>query len=191
MARLIGTALFPALLFTESCVSIPKNANAVKPFDADRYLGTWYEIARMDFRFEKNLDNVTAQYSRKNGAGGIEVRNRGRDTTTGNWKQSIGKAKLLGDANAGRLKVSFFGPFYSGYNVVAIDSGYRYALIAGDNLKYMWILSRTPDLPAQFRTDYLNLAQNIGYDTAALIWTRHTGAQYQKEGQAGPGSSAR
>lgn len=157
------------------CVSIPRKASAVKPFDASRYYGTWYEIARMDFRFEKNLEDVTAQYSQKDN-GGIRVLNRGKDTTTGKWKQSIGKARQLRGDGAGRLKVSFFGPFYSGYNVVALDPEYRYALIAGDNLKYMWILSRTPEIPARIRTDYLRQAQEIGYDTMKLIWTRQSGS---------------
>lgn len=169
-----SVALLSAFLLLQSCVSIPKGASAVKPFDADRYLGTWYEIARMDFRFEKNLDNVTARYTRKEN-GGIEVRNRGRDTTTGKWKQSVGKARQLRNTGAGRLKVSFFGPFYSGYNVVAIDPEYRHALIAGDNLKYMWILSRTPEIPVAVRSSYLNEAHRIGYDTTTLVWTRHTG----------------
>ena len=127
----------------------------------------------MDFRFEKDLDNVTAQYSGK-GGNRIVVRNRGWDTTSGKWKESVGKAKMLGDRNTGRLKVSFFGPFYSGYNVVAIDPEYQYALIAGDNLKYMWILSRNPTLPETVRRDYLKRAQAIGYDTSKLIWTRHS-----------------
>ena len=169
-----GVLAMATCMLVSSCgVSIPKGATAVKPFDAQRYLGTWYEMARMDFRFEKNLDNVTAQYTRGSGSR-IEVRNRGRDTTTGKQKQSVGKARLLSDTAEGRLKVSFFGPFYSGYNVIAIDPEYQYALIAGDNLKYLWILSRRPLLPATVRQDYLSRAQRIGYDTSKLIWTRHT-----------------
>ena len=163
-----------------ACTSIPDGAVPVKPFDVARYQGTWYEIARFDFRFERNLDNVTARYTlKKNGL--IEVRNRGRDTTTGNWKESIGKARQRGDVADGRLKVSFFGPFYSGYNVIAIDTAYQYALIAGNSLDYLWILSRSPTIPSYIRDSYLSQAHAIGYDTGKLIWTRQTGATFTQE----------
>jgi apolipoprotein D and lipocalin family protein len=71
------------------------------------------------------------------------------------------------------LKVSFFGPFYSGYNVVALDENYQYALVAGKNLDYLWILSRTKDIPETIKTDYLKIAEEIGYDTSKLIWVTH------------------
>ena len=163
-----------------ACVSMPDGAVPVKPFDLARYQGTWYEVARYDFRYEKNLDNVTAQYTLK-GDGRVEVRNRGRDTSSGKWKESLGKARPRGDGADGRLKVSFFGPFYSGYNVIAIDTEYRYALVAGDNLKYLWILSRSPHIPLQIRQSYLTQAHTLGYDTGKLIWTQHTGAIFQQD----------
>src|SRR4030042_7143627 len=99
-----------------SCANIPKGAKAVKPFDKERYLGKWYEIARMDFRFERNLNNVTATYS-VNSDGSIKVDNRGYNYIAKQWKQAEGKAKFSGDPNEAILQVSFFGPFYSGYNV--------------------------------------------------------------------------
>lgn len=170
-AALCATAFALPLVLT-GCVSIPKKASAVSPFNTEDYLNTWYEIARMDFRFERNMRNVTATYTKMSGSH-IRVRNRGYDTTKGNWKESLGKARQLRGRKDGRLKVSFFGPFYSGYNVVRIDPNYRYALVAGDNLKYLWILSRTPDLPAAIRSDYLKEAARIGYDTARLVWTDH------------------
>src|SRR5690606_23036143 len=98
-----------ALAYTSSCVSIPKRASAVKPFDLNRYLGKWYEIARKDFKYEKNLNDVTAEYS-LNEDGSIRVVNRGYDVVKEEWKESIGKAKPVGDPREGRLKVSFFGP---------------------------------------------------------------------------------
>jgi len=155
-----------------SRVSIPKGAEAVKPFDTNKYLGTWYEIARMDFKFEKNLDQVTATYTLRDD-GSIKVDNRGYDYINKEWKQSIGKAKLVNnDTDEGRLKVSFFGPFYAGYNVIAIDKDYRYALVAGNSLDYLWILSREKTIPENVKTDYLAKAESLGYDIGKLVWTK-------------------
>ncbi len=154
-----------------SCVSIPKGAIAVKPFDKEKYLGTWYEIARFDFRFERGLSHVTAAYSIK-APGVIKVDNKGYDYANKQWKESVGKAKFVTSDDIGRLKVSFFGPFYSGYNVIAIDDQYRYALVAGNNLDYLWILSREKSIPDTIKNDYLAKAKALGYDTTKLIWTK-------------------
>ncbi|MHA4893321.1 lipocalin family protein [Pedobacter sp. PWIIR3] len=159
-----------AILFEACKVTIPKGATAVKPFEKEKYLGKWYEIARMDFKFEKNLSNVTAEYSAAE-EGLIKVKNRGFDTVKNAWKESVGKAKSVRDPREARLKVSFFGPFYAGYNVIAIDKEYRYALVAGNNLKYLWILSRTPNIPESVKENYLKKASALGYATNELIWT--------------------
>lgn len=152
-------------------VSIPKGAKAIKPFKKDKYLGKWYEIARMDFKFEKDLNNVTATYTLEDGA--IKVDNRGYNDVKKEWKQSIGKAKFVNDENEARLKVSFFGPFYAGYNVIEIDADYQYALVAGNSLDYLWILSRKPTIPEEVKAAYLKKAKDIGYKTAELVWTKH------------------
>ena len=155
-----------------SCATIPNGAVAVKPFDKERYLGKWYEIARLDFKYERDLNNTTAVYS-INDNGTIKVDNQGYNTKKGEWNQAIGKAKFVGEENIAKLKVSFFGPFYSGYNVIAIDDEYRYALIAGKNLKYLWILSRETNIPVEIKDKYLNIAEEIGYNTKDLIWVQH------------------
>lgn len=155
-----------------SCATIPKGAVAVKPFDKKRYLGKWHEIARIDFKFEKNLNNTTADYS-LNSNGTIKVYNKGYNTKKAKWNQAIGKAKFIGEENVAMLKVSFFGPFYSGYNVIALDDEYRYALIAGKSLKYLWILSREPSIPAEIKDKYLKIAEEIGYRTTDLLWVTH------------------
>jgi apolipoprotein D and lipocalin family protein len=161
-----------SLLLLNSCRTIPTNAVAVKPFELNRYLGKWYEIARIDFKFEKNLNNVTANYSlREDGL--VKVDNKGYNYVEKAWKNSIGKAKFVGDTTEAKLKVSFFGPFYSGYNVIAIDKAYQYALVAGKNTDYLWILSREKTIPEDVKNNYLNLAKNIGYDTNRLIWVAH------------------
>ncbi|QQL49946.1 lipocalin family protein [Mucilaginibacter ginkgonis] len=163
-----GTA---ALIFgLSSCATLPKGAKAVRPFYIGRYLGKWYEIARLDFRFEKNLDHVTANYS-LNRDQTIRVDNKGYDKAQMKWKESIGKAKFVNAENEGRLKVSFFGPFYAGYNVIAINDDYNYAMVVGNNLKYLWLLSRDPTMPATFITKCLKHAQELGYDVSKLVWT--------------------
>uniref|UniRef100_UPI0035A24DF5 lipocalin family protein n=1 Tax=Mucilaginibacter phyllosphaerae TaxID=1812349 RepID=UPI0035A24DF5 len=172
LALAVGAGVAITAIALNSCVSIPKGANAVSPFDKTRYLGKWYELARFDFKFEKGLDNVTASYFAKQD-GTIEVVNRGRDYKSGKWKESVGKAKFVKDDTTGRLKVSFFGPFYAGYNVVAIDRDYQYALVAGNNLDYLWILSRTTSIPDNIKRAYLAKARSIGYNTNKLIWTKH------------------
>ena len=160
-----------------SCSSIPKGASAVRNFDKQKYLGQWYEIARMDFRFERDLNNVTATYS-LNTDGSIRVDNKGYNYKQMKWKQAIGKAKFVGPEDIAMLKVSFFGPFYSGYNVVAIDSEYKYALVIGKNLNYVWILSRETSIPDDTKQKYLKIAADLGCNTSLLIWTEHTTANH-------------
>ena len=129
-------------------------------------------MARFDFRFEKNSDNTSANYTLdKNG--NVVVLNSGYNFVKKKWSKADGLAKFRGEKNIAALKVSFFGPFYSGYNVVALDEDYQYALIAGKNLNYLWILSRTKELPDEVKTQYLKIAKEIGYDTSRLIWVKH------------------
>lgn len=149
--------------------TIPKGAEAVTPFSAEKYLGTWYEIARFDFYFERGLTKTTANYS-MNEDGSIKVVNRGYDAAKELWKEAQGRAKFVGPPDVAMLKVSFFGPFYEGYNVVALDDAYRYALVIGKNLDYMWLLSREKTMPQDVIDNYVSIAQKIGFDTSRLIW---------------------
>jgi len=158
-------------LFT-SCSSVPKGVTAVTPFDKERYLGKWYEIARFDFRFERGLNNTTAEYS-LNSNGTIKVVNRGYDYEKNRWKESVGKAKFVGDEKVAMLKVSFFGPFYGGYNVIAIDPEYKYALVAGSDVDYLWILSREKTIPAEIKSLYLEKAEKLGFKVSDLLWIEH------------------
>jgi apolipoprotein D and lipocalin family protein len=160
------------VILFNSCASIPKNAKPIENFDVNKYLGTWYEIARFDFRFEKDLDNVSAQYS-LNEKGNVMVLNSGYNFIKKEWKKAEGLAKFRGEKHIAALKVTFFGPFYSGYNVISMDDHYKYALVAGKNLKYLWILSRTKEIPETIKTKFLNIATEIGYDTSKLIWVKH------------------
>ncbi len=165
----IGATLAFAL---KSRRTIPKGIMAIKPFDKDKYLGKWYEMARLDFRFEKNLSNTTAEYY-VNDDGSIKVVNRGYNEEDNNVEEAIGKAKFVGLSDEAKLKVSFFGPFYAGYNVIAIDSDYKYALVAGKSLKFLWILSRKTTMPEKVKQAYLKKAESLGYDTSKLFWVKH------------------
>lgn len=170
-----GAGAFLALgsfVLLNSCASIPKKAKPVRNFDINRYLGSWYEIARFDYRFEKNLSNVAAQYS-LDVKGNVKVINSGYNFKTNEWKSVEGIAKFRDDKNTAALKVSFFGPFYSGYNVIALDKDYQYALVAGKNLDYLWILSREKTIPQGVKQNYLKTAEEAGYDTSRLIWVNH------------------
>ena len=158
-------------LFFSSCTTIPEGVTAVKPFYREKYLGRWYEIARFDFRFERNLNNTTAQYS-VNDNGSVKVVNRGYDYEKKQWKEAIGVAKFVGNEDVAMLKVSFFRPFYGGYNVIAIDSGYRVALVCGNDLSYLWILSRETTIPEEIKQNYLSMAKKLGFDTSSLIWVK-------------------
>lgn len=170
-----GVAVMAAasIALLNSCSSTaPNGAAAVKPFDVKRYLGKWYEIARLDFKYEKGLSSVTAEYTQKE-EGTIGVINRGYDAKKDKWEEARGKAKFVDAKDEARLKVSFFGPFYSGYNVIAIDPEYRYALIAGESLKYLWLLSRDTDMPEKVKEEYLAKAKALGYNIGELVWVKH------------------
>jgi apolipoprotein D and lipocalin family protein len=170
--------LFLNILAALGLVSITSGVPAerdivpVRPFDKQKYLGRWYEIARMDFRFERNLKNVTATYSARED-GSIKVENRGYNYVTKEWKQVTGKAKLAGKPDEASLKVSFFGPFYSAYIVIALDKDYKYALVAGESLKYLWILARETTIPETIKQEYLKKAAGLGFDVSALVWVEH------------------
>ncbi len=152
---------------------IPNGVEAVKHFEKTLYLGLWYEIARIDFKYEKNLNNTTAEYSPLPN-GKIKVVNRGFNYKNNKWKQATGKAKFVNGDDVAMLKVSFFGPFYAGYNVIKLDAEYKYALVAGENFDYLWILSRTPGIPNTIKEEYLRFASSVGFDTSRLTWVAHT-----------------
>lgn len=158
------------LLLLGGCTGIPDGMQAVSGFDLNRYLGTWYEIARLDHSFERGLSKVTADYS-LNEDGSVRVLNRGYDAASGEWQEAEGRALLQDEAtSAASLKVSFFGPFYAGYHVIALDPDYRWALVSGYNRDYFWILSRTPTLDDATRGELVALAAAAGIAVDQLIW---------------------
>lgn len=162
------------LLTLTACLGVPEKVTLVDKVDANQYLGTWYEIARLDHSFERGLEQVTANYS-KNPDGSIKVTNRGYNTEKKEWKEAIGKAYFIEPAHAdgtylGKLKVSFFGPFYGAYNIIKLDQPYyNYVMLCGPNTDYFWILSRTPQLTYPIKQELIAKAKKLGFDTDKLI----------------------
>ncbi|WP_337237467.1 lipocalin family protein [Proteus faecis] len=157
-----------SFILTGCNVISPSDIEPVNNFDLSRYLGQWYEVARIDNRFEKGLTKVTANYSLRDD-GGVKVINRGWSQNKHRWKESIGKAYFVGSSNKGALKVSFFGPFYGGYNIIKLDKNYQYSLVVGPDKDYLWILSRTPTMPSNLLNEYINFATSYGFDSNRII----------------------
>lgn len=172
MKKHLTKAWLFGLFLIGGCTGVPDGIEPVEGFDTDRYLGTWYEIARLDHRFERGLDAVTATYSYRED-GGLEVVNRGYDTESGQWREARGKAYFVGDPDVGHLKVSFFGPFYASYVVFELGENYDYSLVTGNDRSYLWVLARTPALPDAQLESLLRRAQTAGFDTSELILVNH------------------
>jgi apolipoprotein D and lipocalin family protein len=166
----LALILVAAAMALSGCVGTPDGVEPVGDFDAQRYLGTWYEIARLDHRFERGLSRVTAQYSRRDD-GAVRVINRGFDTEEGQWSEIEGVARFVESEDRGHLKVSFFGPFYASYVVFGLDrEDYDYAFVSGFNRDYLWLLAREPVVGEDLRERFVDRARELGFDTSELIW---------------------
>ncbi|MAO61481.1 MAG: lipocalin [Halomonas sp.] len=166
LATLAAIAATGTLLM--GCTGIPEGTEPVTGFELERYLGEWYEIARLDHSFEEGLDCVTATYSLRDD-GGVKVINRGYNLEEQAWDEAEGRAYFIDDESVGRLKVSFFGPFYGGYNVLELDDDYQWALVAGPNRDYLWILARTPTLEPDVAQRLRQRAAELDFPTDELI----------------------
>ena len=161
------------LILLTGCVGIPDNIKPVSNFNLERYLGKWYEIARLDHSFERGLSRVTANYSMRED-GGVKVINRGYSAEKNSWKEAEGKAFFVEKNNLGYLKVSFFGPFYGSYIVFELDhENYQYSIVSGPDKSYLWILSRTPKINKNTKSILVNKAKELGFDTSKLIYVEH------------------
>lgn len=155
------------------CLGMPETVTPVENFELDRYLGKWYEIARLDHSFERGLERITAEYSIRDD-GGVSVINRGYSIEDDEWKVAEGKAYFVDDVNIGYLKVSFLGPFYGSYVVFEIDQeGYEYAFVSGPDTSYLWLLSRTPNLQQEIIEKFKRISKELGFDTSQLIFVNH------------------
>lgn len=156
------------LVMVGGCLGMPKTVKPVEGFELSRYLGTWYEIARLDHPFERGLSQVSAEYSLRDG-GGVAVVNRGYSEKTQKWKEAVGKAYFVNEPSQGYLKVSFFGPFYGSYVVFELDEAYRHAFVCGPDTGYLWLLSRTPTVDPALIETFVDRAKSLGFDTRGLI----------------------
>ena len=165
------------LTLLTACMGVPENVKVVESVNASQYLGTWYEIARLDHSFERGLEKVTATYSAKDD-GGIKVLNRGFNGAKNEWKEAEGKAYFVDPPNAdktntGKLKVSFFGPFYGAYNIIALDANYQHVMICQPDKSYLWILSRKSQLAEPIKQALVAKAKAYGFATDTLIYVKH------------------
>lgn len=171
--QLLKPALLLLPLLGIGCVGTPAGVAPVQGFDVDRYLGRWYEIARLDHSFERGLESVTAEYS-LDSDGSISVTNRGYSPELEKWKEASGKALSVENPAEAHLKVSFFGPFYSSYVVFDLDeTHYQYAFVSGPNTKYLWLLARTPTVDQALKNKFKTKAAALGFAVDTLIWVEH------------------
>lgn len=167
MMRRILSALLA--IAAAGCTGIPEGVEPVGDFELDRYLGRWYEIARLDHSFERGLERVTAEYSLRED-GGVDVVNRGFSRAEGAWDEAKGKAYFVGDDRVGHLKVSFFGPFYGSYVIFELDRrDYGYAFVAGPDKSFLWLLSRTPAVDDALLDRFRRRASELGFDVDGLV----------------------
>ena len=158
------------LLLLAGCTGLPENVRPVNDFKAEKYLGKWYEIARLDQSFERGLTRITAEYSLR-ADGGLKVLNRGYSASENKWQEAEGKAYFVGDPTQAHLKVSFFGPIYGSYIVFELDrENYQYALVSGPDKSYLWLLSREPKIKDDIKKTLIAKAASLGFDTSQLIF---------------------
>ncbi|ERS88571.1 outer membrane lipoprotein Blc [Marinobacter sp. EVN1] len=161
-------AVIALLFLIAGCTGVPKGIEPVTGFDQQRYLGTWYEIARLDHFFERGLSQVTAEYT-LNEDGSVKVINRGYNEEKGEWEEAEGRAKFVGDSDVGHLKVSFFGPFYGSYVVFGLDDDYTTAYLTSYNRDYLWLMSRTPEVSEEVLEAFKARAEAEGFELGELI----------------------
>jgi len=168
---------FILCLFFGGCVRLPQGIQPVQDFELSRYLGTWYEIARLDHSFERGLSRVTAEYTLE-ADGTVRVVNRGFAKEKGEWKTAYGKARFVDSSREGFLKVSFFGPFYGAYIIVELDrDAYQYALVSGPGRQYLWLLARDPHLSDDVVRKVIDRAKDLGFAVDQLIIVEHEAGQ--------------
>jgi len=169
--RLFKTLLLSILI--TACTGTPEGVEPVTDFELDRYLGKWYEIARLDHSFERGLTAVTADYSLHE-EGYVQVVNRGFNSDKNQWEEAEGKAKFVESSDVAKLKVSFFGPFYGSYIVFGLDKqDYQHAFVSGPNHDFLWLLARTPQVSDEVINEFINEASQRGFNTEELIYIDH------------------
>jgi apolipoprotein D and lipocalin family protein len=187
MEKVLLILLAAGVTIVAGCAGIPEGITPIKNFEVQRYLGEWYEIARLEHSFEKGLCGITANYSLRDD-GGIRVLNRGYDPQKRGWRKAEGKAYFMKNPEIGYLKVSFFGPFYGSYVIFGLDeAGYQYSLVTGADKSYLWLLARTPRVDDEVLGGFIKKADMLGFDTDKLVYVEHEarcpGTTFQKDGE--------
>lgn len=171
MRRRTACLLAVAALLT-ACTGIPRGLEPVGGFEPERYLGTWYEIKRLDHSFERNLTNVTATYTARED-GRIGVLNRGWNTRDCDWSEVEGTARFTAGPDTASLAVQFFWPLEGGYHVIELGEEYDYALVSGPTRGFLWLLARDPDLDEATIARLVAIAAEAGFATDELIRVSH------------------
>ncbi len=170
---MVRKLMFFLVLLLTGCVSMPDGVTPVENFQLERYLGKWYEIARLDHSFERGLSRISAEYS-LNSDGSVKVINRGFSDKDQKWKEAVGKAYFVKSPDQGFLKVSFFGPFYGSYIILELDQqDYSYALVCGPDRSYLWILARSPKINDEAKNALITKAASLGFKIDELIFVKH------------------
>ena len=165
--------LMAVVLFMTGCVGLPEGIAPVSDFDIKRYQGTWYEIARLDHSFERDMEQVSAEYSMRND-GGVKVINRGFDLSSNEWNEAEGKAYFVEDSQTGHLKVSFFGPFYGSYVVFELGENEQYSFVTSSDRSYLWFLSRTKEVDDELKQHFIDTVTRLGFDVESIIFVNQT-----------------
>lgn len=172
-----------AVFLVAGCASPPVNRvlpaplETVSGVDLDRYLGRWYEIARLENAFEKDCEGVTADYAMRED-GSIEVVNTCRiGAPDGRARAARGRARIVDGSEGAKLEVSFFGPFWGDYWIIDLTEDYARSIVGEPSGRYLWILSRTPTISDASRADAMTRLEAMGYDTSALYFTRQPPAE--------------
>lgn len=153
-------------------LGLPDGLTAVTPFDLRRLEGDWYEIARLDHGFEKGLSHVTHHYKVAED-GTFTLENTSFDDRKGRVTSSSGKGTLIDDSNSGRLKVSYFGPFYGSFNIIALDDDYQWMMATGPSRHYFWIFSRTKSLDDRIMQELIKKAVAAGFKLEKMVYVDH------------------
>ncbi|MDO7085231.1 lipocalin family protein [Pseudocolwellia sp. AS88] len=161
--------LIISVFLLSSCLGMPESVKPASDFELQKYLGKWYEIARLDHSFERGLSQISAEYSLKDD-GGVKVINRGFSKEDNQWNQAEGKAYFVNDVTQGYLKVSFFGPFYGSYVVFELDEDYQYAFVSGPDTEYLWLLARTPTVDKKILNKFVAMSKARGFNTKNIIY---------------------
>ena len=166
--------IFFISLFLSACTNLPEGVTPVSDFEINKYLGKWYEIARLDHSFERELDKVSAEYSLRED-GGIKVVNKGYSNRDKDWSEAEGKAYFVKSKDEGLLKVSFFGPFYGSYIIFELDKeNYQYSFVAGNSRSYLWLLSRTPTVSQDIIDKFVIRSKELGFEIEKLIYVNQS-----------------